>query len=95
MSLAEAVQAVVALGLPILAFLVARRRPGHTRAQLVTAAAIGGGISGAIVAIVSTMGGASIEDAFPFAIFTLGFGVFVGLLGLAALTLGRWLSRLP
>jgi hypothetical protein len=95
MSLAEAVQAMVALGLPILSFLLARRRPGHTRAQLVVAAAIGGGISGAIVAIVSTLAGASLEDAAPFAAFTLGFGVFVGLLGLAGLTLGRWLSRLP
>jgi len=27
--------------------------------------------------------------------FSLGFGVFVGLLGLALLSLGRWLSRLP
>ena len=95
MSLAEAVQAVVALGLPILSFQVARRRPGHTRAQLMVAAAIGGGISGAIVAVVGTLAGASIVDAFPFGVFTFGFGVFVGLLGLAALSLGRWLSRLP
>jgi hypothetical protein len=95
MSWAEAVQVIVAFGLPMLSFHLARRRTGHTRAQLVFAAAIGGGIAGAIVAIVSTIAGASLEDAFPFAAFALGFGVFVGLLGLALLSLGRWLSRLP
>ncbi len=95
MSWAEAIQVAVALGLPILAFQIVRRRPGHTRAQLVFGAAIGGGLSGAIVALVATIAGASLEDAFPFAMFSLGFGVFVGLLGLALLSLGRWLSRLP
>lgn len=95
MTLAEAVQAVVALGLPILSFQLARRRPHHTRAQLVVAAAMGGGISGAIVAVVGMLAGASIVDAFPFAVFIFGFGVFVGLLGLASLSLGQWLSRLP
>ncbi len=95
MSWTEALQVIVAFGLPILSFQLARRRPGHSRAHLVLAAAIGGGISGAIVAIVSTMAGASLEDAFPFAAFALGFGVFVGLLGLALLSVGEWLSRLP
>ena len=95
MSVVEAVQAVLALGLPLLAFQFVRRRAAHTRAQLVIAAAIGGGVSGAVAAVVGTMSGASFEDAFPLAVFSLGFGAFVGLVGVVALSLGRWLSRLP
>lgn len=95
MSLAEAVQTVAVLGLPILAFEHARRRGGHTRFQLVIAAALGGGLSGAVLAIAATAAGASFENALPFAVFNLGIGALIGVFALAARSLGEWLSRLP
>jgi hypothetical protein len=95
MSVGQAFQAVIALGMPILAFEVARRRGEPTRFQLMMAAALGGGLSGAILAIVATAAGASFENVLPFAVFNLGFGAFIGLVALAARSLGGWLSRRP
>jgi len=97
MSVAEAIQAVVVLGLPILSFEYARRRGGQTRFQLMMAAALGGGLSGAILAIIATAGGggASFENALPFAVFNLGLGALIGVFALAARSFGEWLSRRP
>ena len=93
MSVAESFQAVIALGMPILAFEFTRRRIDATRLQLLLASALGGGMSGAVLAIAATAGGASFENALPFAVFNLGFGAFIGLIALAARSLGGWLSR--
>jgi hypothetical protein len=95
MSVGDAMQAVVMIGSPILGFELVRGRPGHTRAHLVLGAAVGGGLAGAVLAIVASTTGASFENVFPVAVFSLGFGAFIGLVGLAAFSLGRWLSRLP
>jgi hypothetical protein len=95
MSVGEAFQAAVALGLPVLAFEFARRHGEPTRLQLLVAAALGGGLSGAILAIVATMGSGSFENALPFAVFNLGFGAFIGLIALAARSLGEWLNSRP
>jgi len=89
------IQTVLALGLPIVGYFVVRRRQGHTRWQLVVAAGIGGGVAGAIAAALAAVGGASFDDALPFAVLGLATGLIVGLLGVAAFALGRWLSREP
>jgi|KBSMisStaDraftv2_1062788.scaffolds.fasta_scaffold5172898_1 hypothetical protein len=95
MSVAEVLQVVVALGLPILAFEYTRRRGAPTRRDLVIASAVGGGVSGAILAIVAAAGGSSFENTLPFAVFNLGLGAAIGLIALAARSLGEWLSRGP
>jgi hypothetical protein len=88
-------QIVLTLILPIGGFLLVSRRPSHTRRQLVTIAALGGGFGGAIVATLAAAGGASFSDALPWAIIGLVTGSVVGLLGVGAIALGRWLSREP
>ena len=89
------IQAVLTLGLPIAGFYTIRRRSGHTRRQLVLGAALGGGCAGALTAALAAAGGASFGDALPFAALGLGTGLLVGLFGVAAFALGRWLSREP
>ena len=89
------IQSLLTIGLPIGAFWLARRRSGHTRLQLIGAAALGGGVAGALTAAFAAAGGTSLSVALPFAFFGLGTGLGVGLLGVAALALGRWLGRQP
>ena len=89
------VQPLLGLILPIVGFYAVRRRPGHTRAQLVAGAALGGGLAGALVAAASASGGAPFFDALPWALVGLVWGVTIGFVGVAAFALGRWLSHRP
>ena len=81
--------------LSIAGYYVASKRPGHTRANLVGGALVGGGLSGALVAAYLAVGGASLGDALPWALIGLMWGLMVGLAGVFAHALGRWLSRRP
>jgi hypothetical protein len=95
MAIVAAFQALMVLGLPMLAFEYTWRRGSPTRLRLVIASALGGGVSGAILAIVAAVRGASLENTLPFAVFNLGLGALIGLLALAVRSLGEWLSRRP
>ena len=89
------IQAVLTLGLSISGFALVRRRAGHTRWQVVGGAVIGGGLAGALTASIAAAGGASTGDTLPFAVLGLGTGLIVGLAGVVAFALGRWLGREP
>ena len=89
----DTLQDVLNIVLPILGYYVASRRPGHTRGYLLGGAMIGGGLSGAIMAAVATISGGTFSDALPFALLGLVWGAIVGVLGVTAFALGRWLKR--
>ena len=90
------IQLLLELVLSIGAFALVRRRAAHTRRQLVAAATIGGGVGGAMTsAFIALLGDASFTDIVPFALFGLLTGFTVGLCGVLALALGRWLDREP
>ena len=91
----DTLQDVLNIVLPICGYFVASRRPGHTRAHLVAGAMLGGGLSGALMAAFVAVGGAPFADALPFALLGLTWGAIVGLLGVMAMALGRWLKRRP
>jgi hypothetical protein len=81
--------------LSVAGYLSIYRRSGVTRRQLVGAATVGGGVAGAIVAAYVALGGAGVLLALPFALTGLLTGMCVGILGVAAFALGRWLGREP
>ena len=81
--------------LSIAGYYIASRRPGHTRANLVAGAVVGGGLSGALVAAFVAVGSASFSDALPWALIGLSWGAIVGLCGVLARALGGWLGRRP
>jgi hypothetical protein len=89
------IHTLLSLGLSVAGYLIVRRRPAATRGQLIGAAMVGGGIAGAIIAAYVALGGAGIILALPFALTGLVTGVCVGILGVAAFALGRWLGREP
>jgi hypothetical protein len=91
----QVLQPVLGFLLPIAGFYAVRRRPGHTRAQLIAGAALGGGLSGALIAAISTLGGASFVDTLPWALIGLLSGAIIGLAGVAAFALGGWLNHRP
>jgi hypothetical protein len=88
------IHTALTLSLAIAGFLLLRRRPDVTRLQLVLGAAVGGGLGGAVAAMIVAMGGAVLE-AIPFAVLGLLGGAMVGLLGVIALALGKWLNKQP
>jgi hypothetical protein len=89
----DTLQDILNIVLPILGYYVASRRPGHTRAHLAGGAMIGGGLSGAIMAALVTITGGGFSQALPFALLGLVWGAIVGVLGVTAFVLGRWLKR--
>jgi hypothetical protein len=82
------------LALPIAGYVRAVRL-GQTRRQVLAGAMVGGGFAGALMALVSAGIGAEVGDAAPYAVIGLVCGAVVGFGGLAARSLGRWLSREP
>ena len=92
---ATVVQSVLALLLPIAGFYYVRRRSDHTRGQLIAGAALGGGLAGAVIAAWAASGGASLLVALPWALIGLAIGAIIGLAGVLAFALGRWLSERP
>ena len=79
----------------IAGYLLTARRPGHTRIHLVLSAGVGGGLAGALLGIVLIVDGGSFADAFPYALIALGEGLAIGLVGVLARALGKWLGREP
>jgi hypothetical protein len=91
----EVVQFLLALALPIAGFYYVRRRSGHTRGQLIAGAALGGGLAGALIAARVASAGSSFLDGLPWALVGLAAGAAIGLAGVLAFALGRWLSERP
>ena len=91
----DTLQDVLNVTLPICGYYVASRRRGHTRAQVVGGAMLGGGLSGALLAAFVAIGGGGFSEALPFAALGLLWGAIVGLLGQMAFAFGRWLKRRP
>lgn len=91
----QIVQIILGFVLPISGFYFVSRRPGHTRAQLVAAATLGGGLSGAVIAAIAASGGSPFFEALSWAFFGLVWGGVIGLAGVVAFALGRWLSHRP
>ena len=94
-TIVEIVLSVLALLLPIAGFYYVRRRAGHTRAQLVAGAALGGGVAGALIAARAASTGASFLHALPWALLGFVDGAMIGLAGVLALAFGRWLAKRP
>ncbi len=86
-------QSILGFALPFVGFYAAGRRPGHTQVHLVVGATLGGGLSGAIVAAIGTGGGAPFFDVLPWALIGLLWGAIIGLVGVGAFALGRWLKH--
>jgi hypothetical protein len=85
---------ILVLLLPIVGYSLVGRRPNHTRANLVTGAALGGGVSGGLIAVwLSTQGGGS--DGVVYAFWALFTGALIGFVGVLAQAFGSWLSRRP
>jgi hypothetical protein len=76
-------------------YLVMTRRPAHTRMHLLAGAVIGGGVGGALFALIAALRGANFGDVLPYAFFGLLQGAFVGVVGLSAFAVGDWLGRRP
>jgi hypothetical protein len=95
MDIFSTLQIILGLALSIAGYYIASKRPGHTRANLVVGALVGGGLSGAFVAAFVAVGGASFADALPWAFIGLVWGAIVGLGGVVARAFGRWLGRRP
>jgi hypothetical protein len=86
---------ILSFVLPIAGYYIASKRPERTRANLVGGGLVGGGLSGALVAAFVAVGGGSFADALPWALIGLLWGASVGLGGVFARALGRWLNRRP
>jgi hypothetical protein len=80
---------------PFLAYLAAARWPYARRWHLVAAATIGAGIPAAIWAASGALVGLTISDTGPVVLIATAFGAFIGLCGIAARSLGPWLSGRP
>jgi hypothetical protein len=86
---------LLAFVLAVGGYSLAARRPGHTRLQLVLSAAVGGGVAGALFGIVGTSRGGTFADLLPFELVALIEGLLVGVLGVLAVMVGKWLGREP
>lgn len=95
LELMDSIVLVLWLALPIAGYVLASRRPGHTRWHLVRGATIGGGLAGAISAAYVAAGVSGLSGALPFALLGLANGAAIGLLGVLAFAIGRWLRREP
>ena len=83
---------VLTFVLAIAGFSVAARRATPTRLQQIAGATIGGGIAGAVMAAVGVIAGGSVSDVMPYALIGLVWGAGIGVVGVLAFEIGRWLG---
>jgi hypothetical protein len=86
---------LLAMAFAIIGYTVMSRRTGHTRVHLLAGAALGGGVAGALFALTIALQGTGLADAAPFALIGLYYGAAVGVFGLLAFAVGKWLRREP
>ena len=93
--LPEVVVGLFFLVLPFAGYSWVARTPGHSRGQLVLGATLGGALAGLVLTLFQLVAGAAPWDLLPFALSGTLTGFLIGLAGVVAQALGRWLSQKP